>query len=142
MSETEAQKRQFYEDMKERMGCHVQQVHGLAWAAAKMLVNRSSTWEEWEDDDDDAAPVRSRSPVRPIGARASRAASSSGSQGIIGGAPRQEWSEVHNPHLHHRVLYDVTGSAIMVDLSYSTRSELRLVRNTINQLFQDGMGRS
>ena len=113
MCEAEAQKRQFYEDMKERMGCHVQQVHGLAWAAAKMLVNRSSTLEEWEDDDGDAAPVRSWSPARPSGARASRAASSSGSQGIIGGAPRQEWSEVHNPHLHHRVLYDVTGSAIM-----------------------------
>ena len=141
LEQTEEQKRAFHEDMRERMASHVQQVHDYIWSAAEQ-----SLMEEWYDDGADE-PARSRSPrptARPAATStaASSGSSGSGPHGIIGGAPPWTWPNAHIPRLHWRELYDVSGTRVMVDLSYSTPADLRLLRMTINAMMQDGGGRS
>jgi hypothetical protein len=75
-------------------------------------------------------------------AAASSASSGSRPHAIIGGAPTSPWPSVHNPRLHWRELYDVSGTRVTVDLSYSTPADLRLLRLTINAMLLDGGGRS
>ena len=148
MEQTEEQKQAFHEDMIERMASHVQQVHGYdTWPAAKNVVRDHSLREEWYDDVVVDQPARSRSPrPRPTPTLTSAAASSASSgsrpHAIIGGTPPSTWPNAHIPRLHWRELYDVSGTRVMIDLSYSRPDDLRLLRLTINAMLQDGGGRS